>query len=53
EIAAVVDYNRDGTFDHHDVRIFESSHGLTHDLSNRMKAVGMISGVKARPALGR
>ena len=53
EIAAVVDYNRDGTFDHNDVRIFESSHGLTHDLSNRMKAVGMISGVKARPALGR
>lgn len=53
EIGAAVDYNRDGTFDHQDVRIFETSHGLPHDLSNRMKAAGMLSGLKARPVLGR
>jgi hypothetical protein len=37
EVAEMVDANRDGRFDHQDVRIFEERHGLPHELSRNLK----------------
>ncbi len=44
-VAAVVDRNGDGVFDHHDVRDFEDASGLPHALSTKMER-------SARPSPG-
>ncbi len=47
QVGPFVDFNNDGVFDYRDVEIFERQHGLTHELSGRMKSLTPATPVKA------
>ncbi len=52
DVGPAVDYNSDRTFDWKDVELFERNHGLTHELSARMRAA-TVAQPRGRPNVGR